>query len=1497
MIPGLTDPGATPAETSTARKRPVRRRRWRLTIRLLVFVPLALVLVVLLLARSPMVRNGIAEQLVELTGADVRMRKAKIDVTGRIIARDLVLTVPGLSGPAAEIVTARKVEIDLDWSGVFSWSGLGTPRPTAVRLYNPVFRLSQSFDDGSLNFGGLAQRGGGGVGGGTTGGARTGLTPTIDIFDGRIEFGEHSVRLERYELLNAIQVAGSMIAERDGSYIVKMQEIGRVSPPRGVAATFPRGMILAGNIHLARAEASLKLLNLPLEAWPPEAVPTAFRDLWRRLSIQGRIRETVFSFDRASGVRLSVAPEDVSMDILIPAERGGDIPGDLSLAHVNGMIELSRAGLHADLQGVFEDQTSPARVVLKTEGTSLNSALTCEISADGLTVARNPGFLPYVPAAAREHFEFFSGPTGEVDARVTIARGPPVNGEAAPIVVTDGRLTVRNGTAAFHRFPYPFESMEGRAVFDDRRINILDMTGVGPTGARLRASAQISPLTDDAEANVSISVTGVPVDEHLRKAMPGERARIFEVLFNEERHAALLRAGLVRIPDAPEAPEPGAGDVPEFAFGGLADIEVKVHRPLGHNVDWKTDVVVRFAEAGIVPEPFPFPIRARDVELKITDDDAVLTRGTFAGLRGGRAELAAHIVLRENGVHVIKPTVRIDAFGVPVDDRLIHAVPEDRDRTEAEETVSAKAILRRLAIEGNVDCTAIIEDDGRGEGDVDYDVVVKMAGLEARPRTTAVGGAGRGEVRVTGVSGSVRVTPVEVRVESLVGTLVERPLGDGEEGTCGAFTLDLSAQLIPPEDDEGSTRSGPLTARAELRDLSLGAPLEPLLAVFNDDAAELVARTRARREPEGKLNAGLRIDIADSAASARVLVAFSEFRDVSFRALQGRLTLSDVRGTATLGDEPQGEGDDRRRAARVAFDQFAATLGYHGDPAGSVSLNGGFLFDPEAEEGTPFESLIADADLRIELRDAALESAFVADMLAEGLEPATVERFDAIDAAGRFDAHIDLRGEPAVASGLIGPRSLSFMRHGQRITIPAMHGHVRFATNPPGGENPARTITGSVETLGCIASDWSAAADGEWTYIPGRGVEAALSLSVRGDRLTDDLLAMLPGDIGEGARSLGLTIGSGFSMPEASLALSLADDDPAGERTGVVFEGAMRFMGAAADLGVAIGEAEGEAFVRAEQKPGRPAEIEAELRVPRLSVAGLAMTGGRIELATALDVGPDGAERSTISITHASAACHEGRVWATAQIGPPATEGAGREYSVDVLGAGVQFAPVLDELGGEEAATSEQAAAEDRTRGMVDAWVSVAGRAGDPSSRMGRGAVRVANGDVLRLPVMLPLVQMSNLMLPKSDRFDYLQAEFNLRGAVAEFERIAVLSDSVSLMGAGTVTLPGFGLDMRFNSRANHRLPLLSDLYEAVRDEIVTTRVSGTVAEPEIRSESFSTARTVLGMLMDPSHERAGEIVRDRAARREQARTSRAAQATPPLPPTTLPAAAAGVDG
>lgn len=1523
-------PGPSPnaaAALPGARVRGRKRRIARWCIRVIVGIPLLLIATSLLLANSPWVASTVREQLSVATGCTVELERARIELDGRILIAGLKLRVPGMDGPEGQLLAAERAEVDLTWSAALSWSGLSAVRPRSIRLTKPVFRLSQSLDDGSLNIAGLAAAGpgsGSGAGGPAVGAVPA--IPTVNVQDGQIEFAEHSTKQQRFEPLNTIHVAGIFSTNQDGSYRLRMQEIGRLPPPQIAGEPqLPRGMILDGRIDLQRAEAMLRLLNVPLEAWPPESVPTAFRETWRRLRIQGRIRETMFTYDRTEGVKLSVWPERVSMDIPVPEEEAGSAD-DLSLSGVNGVVTFSAAGLSAELEGVFEDQTKPLHVKLRTEGAGTGAPLVCEIWGEGLTLARNPGFLPYIPPTAREFFVFFSGPTGEVDARVTIARGPPVNGEPAPVVVTDGRLNVRNGTAAFHLFPYPFHNMEVKATFDENHLNLLDIRGDGPTGAKLRASSQAAPMTDDARVDVSVHVANAPIDEHLRAAMPGSRKQLLDVLFNEERYAELLAAGLVRDPRATDAA--GAEGAPLFALGGTCEIDVTVLRPFGPDVEWSTEVVVRIPEAGIVPKPFPFPILARDVGIRITDTEGTLTHGTFAGLRGGRAELSAHVLLEEDGRSVLKPRLEIAAFDVPVDDLLIHAVPDDESAAEPG-AVSAKAILRRLDIRGNVDCSASIRDADDGTEDVDYDVAVNLKDIEARPRLAD--GAALSRLVVSNATGRIAVRPDLVRVEELTGRLVaEDPVtADGPDAvvdSAGTFTLGLDAQIIeaPEAPEIGPPAPSPVGAvsvdvRAEGVDLA--APLPTLLGVFNEEIAAELARIRDRRAPAGRIDADLQLRRAAGAARPSVAAKFTRFDDVSFAAMSNRVCLVDAVGAASFADRD--DPDPRRRTAFV-FDGFAAGVEYAGAPGGTVELDGRFSVNPDADEGASLERSLADAELRISLRDADFASPMVRDVMSLGLSAPTLEDWEALGVEGRFDLHAELSGDPVAISGMLGPREVSFVRGGRRVMLPEMVGHLVFATvpDPLGGDD--RRIEGRLDQLSCRGGAWSIAANGAWSFARREGFMLDTMLDVEGQSLSEELLGLIPTDAAEALRGVGLRIDGGFSMPEARLVAMIpaaGDADEASPPAELRFDGLARFADAAADIGLPVSGCDGQVAISIAGVGDEPPALAIEFESPSLRVAGLSMTDARALLVSET-IPADGGRSSVgdgLAVPYFTADCHEGRIWGSASIGPAAAAGqaeTGREFAGSFVAAGVLFAPLLDELGGtnpvpappadaaDEAARTEpetphepEPSEADRARGQADLWVCISGRTGDPASRLGRGALRVANGDVFRLPVVFPLVQMSNLMLPSDDRFEYLQAEFHLRGRTAFFENIALLSDSVSLMGDGTATLPDLALDMRFNSRSNRRVPLLSDMYEALRDEIVTTRVRGTVTQPEIRSETLSTTRSILDSLWDPGREQAGSIGRDTSARREQARVNDALRAEPPLPPTTLPSRPTGVDG
>jgi len=1500
-------------------------------------VPLILLAIALLVSNSPWVGSTVTSILENATGCEVSIERATIELDGRVELRGLRLTIPGLAGPEAELLSAEKAEIDLNWAGALSWAGLSAVRPTSIRLTNPVIRLSQSLDDGSLNIAGLA-RGPQGGGGGGTGGAGGGAIsiPTVNVQDGRIEFAEHSARQARFDLLNTIHVAGVFASNPDGSYKIRMQEIGRAPAPIvNDSVDLTRGMILDGRIDLRSAEATLRLLNVPLEAWPPESVPTAFRDVWRRLSMQGRIRETVFTYDRAGGVVLAIWPEDVAMDIPVPRDTGAEVaPGDLSLHAVNGRIGLSAAGLSAELEGLFDEQTRPVRVRINTVGTGLDAPMTCEISGEGLTLANNPGFLPHIPAKAREFFVFFSGPTGEVDASVTIARGPPLASAdgshiAAPIVVTEGRMAMRNGTAAFHQFPYPFHSLEGLATFDSHHLNILDLRGRGPTGAKMRASAQVSPMNDDPQVDVSVRVENVPVDEHLRAAMPGSRKRLLEVLFNEDRYAALLAAGLVRPAPAPAGAPAGAydSDALPFAFGGLCDIDVTVHRPPGTKVKWRTGIVVHFVEAGIVPEPFPFPIIAKDIEILISDQEGTLTGGSFTGLRGGRVELAAHVQLKENGVSVLKPSVDIKAFQVPVDDLLVHAIPDDgADGDPA--AVSAKSILQKLELGGRVDCTAAIREAGggeRGKEDITFDVAITLEDLSARPRADSASPDER-TLGVSGASGRIRVTQDFVRVESLGGRLVnERPVerwASPTSDSAGTFVLGLEAEMIDRPDPPvvgpvAPSPIGMITADIAAADLDLAAPLASLLRVFSADAAATVAGLAEHRAPSGRADATLHVSRPAGAIVPAADVRVLRMDGVSINAMGSRLMMDNAGGTITFNKR---EHPDPRRRATVAFQGFTSDIGYAGLPAGNVALDGAISIDADAPTGTPLKETIADANLSVRIRESLFDSPFVHDLLAKGLDPETLAKWEALAVGGVFDAEVKMEGEPLAISGTLAPRSVSFTRSGVTTELPYVTGRITLVVpprvdgigTPTGGgvvEPPTgRGIRGRLENLAFEAPDWRAEANGDWSFAAGDGDADGVGgsgsvntrLTIEGETVTPELLAMMPTAVAGALRAINLQINGGFSMRDAVLVAEIpGKGQGAGGQAQVRFDGTALFADAAADVGAPVTRADGKVHIAVASLPGEPVALTLDLNASTLKIAGLRITDARALLASADAASATDEARGGLVMPYFQADAHGGRVWASAVIGPAEGESeqsaASRAFSAEVVAAGMQFAPLLDELSGgqpvpipeDDVPVASQSI--DQSRGQTDAWFSISGRTGDAASRIGRGAIRVANGEVLRLPVLLPLVQLSNFVLPSSDGFNYLQAQFHLRGQTAHFEDIAVLSNSVSLLGDGTLTFPEMVLDMRFNSRSNRRVPFLSDVYEALRDEIVTTRVRGTAGSPLIGSEILATTRGIFDSIFDPGREQAGSIGSDDGARLERDRTGEMLRPESPLPPTTMP--------
>jgi hypothetical protein len=144
--------------------------------------------------------------------------------------------------------------------------------------------------------------------------------------------------------------------------------------------------------------------------------------------------------------------------------------------------------------------------------------------------------------------------------------------------------------------------------------------------------------------------------------------------------------------------------------------------------------------------------------------------------------------------------------------------------------------------------------------------------------------------------------------------------------------------------------------------------------------------------------------------------------------------------------------------------------------------------------------------------------------------------------------------------------------------------------------------------------------------------------------------------------------------------------------------------------------------------------------------------------------------------------------------------------------------------------------------------------------------VRAAPGsegtEILRLPGVTTIVQLSNLQLPTNEPLDFGYADAFIRGSTLHLRDVSLESghrqgmssptdrrggsNAVAVIGAGTVTWPDLDLDLRFTASLLGRRPFWTQLVDAVRNEIALVRVRGTVAEPEISLQQFEATREFL---------------------------------------------------
>jgi hypothetical protein len=156
--------------------------------------------------------------------------------------------------------------------------------------------------------------------------------------------------------------------------------------------------------------------------------------------------------------------------------------------------------------------------------------------------------------------------------------------------------------------------------------------------------------------------------------------------------------------------------------------------------------------------------------------------------------------------------------------------------------------------------------------------------------------------------------------------------------------------------------------------------------------------------------------------------------------------------------------------------------------------------------------------------------------------------------------------------------------------------------------------------------------------------------------------------------------------------------------------------------------------------------------------------------------------------------------------------------------------------------------ASEDVRGELTASLSLEGKWDDPSARRGRGDVVVVGKQLYRIPLMLGLMQVTNLSLPIGQPFTRATARYNVEGARVNFEQMDLRAESMSMSGTGYLD---FGtkqvrLNLVTDNPSGFKIPFISDLWQGARQELLRINVEGTVQDPKVQPSSMGVITTTI---------------------------------------------------
>jgi hypothetical protein len=154
--------------------------------------------------------------------------------------------------------------------------------------------------------------------------------------------------------------------------------------------------------------------------------------------------------------------------------------------------------------------------------------------------------------------------------------------------------------------------------------------------------------------------------------------------------------------------------------------------------------------------------------------------------------------------------------------------------------------------------------------------------------------------------------------------------------------------------------------------------------------------------------------------------------------------------------------------------------------------------------------------------------------------------------------------------------------------------------------------------------------------------------------------------------------------------------------------------------------------------------------------------------------------------------------------------------------------------------------------GRLTASLDLDGAMGNASDRRGHGDVHVYGEDMFNLPIMMGLLQITNLMLPLSSPFSEASVRYTIDGQQVGFDEIMLKSKQMTMNGSGILDFAAKRVSLWFvtDNPALVNIPAVGPLLHSAREELLKIHVGGTIEQPKVTASTFNTVTTTVDQVL-----------------------------------------------